>query len=219
MSTTEHAKGLLVVVSSPSGAGKTTICRRLLGEFGKLCFSVSCTTRQPRQGERDGVDYRFVSPAEFQRMVEAGEFAEFADVHGNRYGTPRSAVSQALDEGKDVLFDIDWQGGKQLRAKFADDAVMIWILPPSLRVLEERLRRRATDSIEAIERRLATAKQELLHYDSYDYLVVNDDLDRAYDETRAIYLAAHRELRRARPDAQRLLGELGIDTQSKTVEQ
>src|SRR5262249_3678570 len=150
---------------------KTTLCHRLLREFpDRLKFSVSVTTRKPRAGERDGVDYTFVDPEAFGRMIDAGEFAEWAEVHGNRYGTLRSAVSEALDRGQDMLFDIDWQGGEQLKGKFADDAVMIWVLPPSIDVLAERLRRRATDSPDVIERRLATAKKELEHYGIYDFL-------------------------------------------------
>jgi guanylate kinase len=200
------SRGLLVIVSSPSGAGKTTLCRRLLAEFaGQLSFSVSVTTRAPRAGEREGVDYHFVDAASFQRMVQAGAFAEHAEVHGNRYGTLHTAVAEALDRGRDVLFDIDWQGGEQLKAQFADDAVMIWVLPPSLEVLEERLRRRATDAPEVIERRLAMAKRELEHSGSYDFLVTNDDLDRAYLAVKSIYLAAHYTRRRAADQVDRLL--------------
>ncbi|MBI4509364.1 MAG: guanylate kinase [Deltaproteobacteria bacterium] len=198
-------RGLLVVVSSPSGAGKTTLCRRLLQEFPDLKFSVSYTTRPPRTGERNGVDYWFVDAQSFQRMVEAGEFAEWAEVHGNRYGTARAAVEDALVRGHDVLFDIDWQGGEKLKAQFAGDAVMVWVLPPSLQVLEERLRRRATDAPDVIGRRLAMAKEELLHYTSYDYLIVNDAIENAYDHLRSIYVAVHWELRRARFLAAKLL--------------
>jgi guanylate kinase len=199
------ARGLLVIVSSPSGAGKTTLCARLQRDFPELLFSVSYTTRRPRPGERDGVDYHFVDTATFDRMASAGDFAEHARVHGNCYGTPRAAVDEALERGRDVLFDIDWQGGEQLRAKFPDDAVMIWVLPPSLEVLEERLRRRATDAPEVIERRLAMAKRELEHSGSYDFLVTNDDLDRAYLAVKSIYLAAHYTRRRAADQVDRLL--------------
>jgi guanylate kinase len=199
-------RGLLVIVSSPSGAGKTTLCHRLLREFpDKLKFSVSVTTRKPRAGERDGVDYTFVDSERFAQMVAAGEFAEWAEVHGNRYGTLHSAVAEALEGGRDVLFDIDWQGGEQLKGKFADDAVMIWVLPPSLAVLEERLRRRATDTPEVIERRLSMAKKELEHYTLYDYLVTNDDLEQAYLSVKSIYVAAHHTLRRTREQAERLI--------------
>src|SRR6187455_2290803 len=125
------ARGLLVIVSSPSGAGKTTLCHRLMGEFPDLRFSVSYTTRRPRPNEREGVDYSFVDDATFLDMAAAGELAEHAEVHGHRYGTPRAAVDAALEGGHDVLFDIDWQGGQQLKQQFANDAVMIWVLPPS----------------------------------------------------------------------------------------
>src|SRR5262249_61817947 len=128
-------RGLLVIVSSRSGAGKTTLCNRLIKEFTELRFSVSFTTRAPRPGEKDGVDYRFVDGETFERMAVAGEFAEHAHVHGNRYGTPRTSVAEALEGGRDVLFDIDWQGGEQLRARFPEAAGMIWVLPPPLRVL------------------------------------------------------------------------------------
>jgi guanylate kinase len=205
-------RGLLVIVSSPSGAGKTTLCHRLMEEFPGLQFSVSVTTRKPRPGERDGVDYRFVEEETFGRMVQDDEFAEHARVHGHRYGTTREAVAAALERGNDVLFDIDWQGGQQLKQQFADDAVMIWVLPPSLPVLEDRLRRRATDSSEVIDRRLAMAKQELLHYDIYDYLVVNDDLERAYLSVKSIYVASHHTVKRSKVLADRLLKQLAGDS-------
>lgn len=202
------ARGLLVIVSSPSGAGKTTLCHRLMAEFPALRFSVSYTTRRPRAGEVDGVDYHFVDAERFARLAAAGELAEHAEVHGHRYGTPRAAVDEALQGGRDVLFDIDWQGGAQLKEKFPGDAVMIWVLPPSLPVLEDRLRRRATDSAPVIERRLETARQELLHYDIYDYLVVNDDLEAAYLSVKSIYVAAHHTTQRARGHAVRLIAAL-----------
>ena len=201
-------RGLLVVISSPSGAGKTTLCKRLMAEFPNLKFTVSYTTRSPRSGEKNGVDYVFVDEETFQRMVDTGEFAEWAEVHGNRYGTTRAAVAEALEGGRDVLFDIDWQGGRQLKAQFEQDAVLIWILPPSLPVLEQRLRRRATDDAEVIERRLRMAKQELQNYGTYHYVVVNDDLDRAYDDVRAIYVAAHLTTARNGFHAEKLLAEL-----------
>lgn len=199
-------RGLLVIISSPSGAGKTTLCRRLMHEFPQVAFSVSVTTRAARTGEEDGVDYQFVDEATFEKMAEAGEFAEHAQVHGHRYGTTRAYVKQALEGGRDVLFDIDWQGGMQLKSQFAEDALMIWVLPPSLQVLEERLRRRATDSPQVIDQRLRMAKRELEHYPYYDYLVVNDDLDRAYLSVRAIYVAAHHTTKRCKELAERLLG-------------
>jgi guanylate kinase len=201
-------RGLLVVVSSPSGAGKTTLCHRLMNEFREVQFSVSVTTRKPRAGEREGVDYTFVSPTAFHAMADAGEFAEWAEVHGNFYGTPKSQVNQALEGGRDVLFDIDWQGGRQLKAKFPQDAVMIWILPPSLAVLEERLRRRAADSPAVIERRLSAAKRELMEYGFYNYLIVNDDLTKAYDQLRSVYVAAHVEIGRNSAHAEELVRQV-----------
>jgi guanylate kinase len=178
-----------MVVSSPSGAGKTTLAH-LLAQNERLEFSVSYTTRAPRAGERDGVDYKFVTEDEFSRMVDRGEFAEWAKVHGARYGTGVHTVNRALDEGKDYLFDIDWQGGAQLRRQWPQDSVLVFILPPSMAELERRLRRRATDSPEAISRRLAMATQELEHFAQYDYLVVNDNLETALKELSSIYVAA-----------------------------
>ncbi len=184
-------RGKLVIVSSPSGAGKTTLARRLLGEFvSRAEFSVSFTTRKPRVGERDGVDYRFVNDDEFDRMVEAGEFAEWAEVHGNRYGTSREAVDRALVDGRDVIFDVDWQGGQALSGQWPDDAVKVFILPPDLATLEDRLHRRATDDEEVIQRRLRKALDELEHWQEYHHVIVNDVLDDAYAVLRSIYLVA-----------------------------
>jgi len=182
-------RGILVVVSSPSGAGKTTLAH-LLAQNERLEFSVSYTTRAPRAGERDGVDYKFVTNDEFKRMIDRGEFAEWAEVHGAHYGTGVHTVNRALDEGKDYLFDIDWQGGAQLRRQWPEESVLVFILPPSMAELERRLRRRATDSPEAISRRLAMATKELEHFAQYDYLVVNDNLETALKELSSIYVAA-----------------------------
>ncbi len=182
-------RGVLAIVSSPSGAGKTTLTRRLLAEFpGQLEFSVSYTTRKMRLGEVDGVHYHFVTPDVFEQMVERGEFAEHAFVFNNRYGTAKAPVEAALSAGRDVIFDVDWQGGRALSALWPEDALRVFILPPSLAKLEERLRSRATDPPDEIERRLRKAKEELTHYNEYDHLIVNDDLDRAYAVLRAIYL-------------------------------
>lgn len=186
----DSARGLLIVVSSPSGAGKTTLCHRLIEEFPEVMFSVSYTTRPRRRGEEEGIDYRFVDEGTFAQMVARGEFAEWAEVHGHRYGTTVAAVREALEGGRHVLFDIDYQGGRQLKAKFEKEAVLVFVLPPSLDELERRLRMRATDAPEVIERRLAKAREELKQYGIYHYLVVNDDLRHAYDRLRAIYLAA-----------------------------
>jgi guanylate kinase len=197
---------MLVVISSPSGAGKTTLAR-MLAESQKLVFSVSYTTRAPRAGERDAVDYKFVSEDEFSQMIDRHEFAEWAFVHGNRYGTAIHAVNRALEDGTDYLFDIDWQGGQQIRRQWPDESVLIFILPPSIAELERRLRRRATDSAEAIAKRLATAKRELQHYDEYDYLVVNDNLDRAYQQLNAVVEATRCSRIRGAHMAEELLAE------------
>jgi guanylate kinase len=204
-------RAILFVISSPSGAGKTTLARRL-AERNNLQFSVSYTTRAPRAGEVNGRDYHFVTNEEFSRMVEAQEFAEWAVVHGNRYGTSIATVDRAIEEGKDTLFDIDYQGGRQIRLKWPQDSVLCFILPPSMKELERRLRQRATDSADAIESRLAMAHKELRHYTDYDYLVVNEDLERAYDELRAIYVAARCESFRKEPLAQALLEEAARPT-------
>jgi guanylate kinase len=200
-------RGILMVISSPSGAGKTTLTRRL-AETHKLHFSVSYTTRPARNGEQDGVDYHFVSPERFAAMVDAQEFAEHAMVHGNRYGTSIATVNRAIEQGVDCLFDIDYQGGQQIRRQWPSDSVLCFILPPSLAELERRLRRRATDSAEVIERRLATARKELAHYSEYDFLVVNEDLERAFAELSAIYTAARCTRPRAEGYAQALLSEV-----------
>ncbi|HUH06119.1 MAG TPA: guanylate kinase [Kofleriaceae bacterium] len=181
-------RGRLVIISSPSGAGKTTLAHRLIAEFERVEFSVSYTTRPPRVNERLGVDYHFVDDPTFDRMIAGGDFAEWAEVHGNRYGTSREAVELALVGGRDVVFDVDWQGGGALSDKWPGDSVKIFILPPDLATLEARLRRRATDSEEVIQRRLRKAKEELTHYGEYRYLIVNDDLDAAYGVLRAVYL-------------------------------
>jgi len=199
----ERARGLLFVVSSPSGAGKTTLCDRLRGEFSSLEFSVSYTTRAPRPGETDGVEYHFTDIDAFQTMVACDEFAEHALVHGHLYGTSAAQVLRALEEGRSLLFDIDYQGGRQLRQKFPADVVSVFILPPSLKELESRLRNRGTDAQDVIARRLRVAREELRHYHEYDYLIMNDDLERAYDALRAVYMAQlhTRSRQRARAEA------------------
>jgi guanylate kinase len=199
-------RGILLVISSPSGAGKTTLAH-LLAQQEKLEFSVSYTTRAPRTGEREGVDYKFVTEDEFSRMIDRGEFAEWAVVHGNRYGTAVHTVNRALEDGKDYLFDIDYQGGAQIRRQWPDESVLVFILPPSMAELERRLRRRATDSPEAIDRRLAMATRELEHFAEYDYLVVNDNLETALKDLSSIYVAARSALRRRGHIGHALLAE------------
>lgn len=196
------------MVSSPSGAGKTTLCRRLQQEFPALAFSVSYTTRPPRAGERAGHDYHFVSSEQFSAMVAAGRFAEWAEVHGERYGTDREPLGVAVAGGRDVLFDVDWQGARALRAAFPIDTVLVFVLPPSLGALEGRLRDRGTEAPDVVARRLARAGSELSCFGSYDFLVVNDEVECAYQELRAIYLAARcAQLRRA-PFARALVAQL-----------
>ena len=199
--------GILLVVSSPSGAGKTTLCKRLRAEFPGLGFSISYTTRPPRPGETDGVEYRFVQQSDFQDMIARDELAEYAMVHGHMYGTPARRIEEGLARGEDLLFDIDYQGGRQLRASFHSDVVLVFIVPPSLDELERRLRVRGTDSEDVIQRRLRVAREELRHYAEYDYLVMNDDLERAYDALRAVYLAQLHRCARMAPRAQAVLGQ------------
>lgn len=179
--------GFVLVVSSPSGAGKTTLCRRLLSQHPELAFSVSYTTRRPRPGERNGEDYHFVSEAVFDEMIRKDAFAEWNLVHGNRYGTAIATIQEALVRGTQVLLDVDYQGAARLRQVFPDSAHLVFILPPSLAVLEARLRGRKTDTEEVITKRLNKARQELGHFGLYHYLVVNDDLETGYRELAAIY--------------------------------
>ncbi len=181
----------MLVLSSPSGAGKTTISRALLDGDPDIGMSVSVTTRPPRPGERDGVDYYFIDGPRFEEMVARDELLEHAEVFGNRYGTPRAKVEALLADGKDVLFDIDWQGTQQVSQKAATDLVSIFILPPSVGELEARLRARAQDPEEVVRGRMAKAADEMSHWAEYDYIIVNRDIDRSVAEARSI-LAAER---------------------------
>ena len=192
-------RGLLLVLSSPSGAGKTTLARRLLAADASLRLSISVTTRPPRPGEVEGRDYHFIDPAEFARLQAAGELLEWAEVHGNLYATPEAAVLDALKAGVDVLFDIDWQGARQIRERMGQDVVSVFILPPHGQALERRLRERAQDSEDVVKRRMAAAATEIGHWGEYDYVIVNADLERSVSGLAAI-LAAERLKRVRQPD-------------------
>jgi guanylate kinase len=189
-------RGVLFVLSSPSGAGKTTISKMLLAGDDQIALSVSATTRPIRPGEMDGVDYHFVDVPAFKQMVADGEFLEWAHVFGHRYGTPRAPVEAMLASGKDVLFDIDWQGAQQLYQEAGPDVVRVFVLPPTMVELERRLRARKTDSDDVIAARMARAADEISHWDGYDYVLINDDVDRCFDEVRAILRAERLKRRR-----------------------
>jgi guanylate kinase len=191
-------RGLMLVLSSPSGAGKSTIARNLLEEDKGFELSVSYTTRPRRGSEIDGVHYHFASRREFERLRDSDAFLEWAEVHGNFYATPREPAEHAMAEGRDMLFDIDWQGADQLREKMPADVVSIFILPPSMAELKARLLRRAEDQAQVIEARLKNARAEIEHWRKYDYVVINDDLDRAFHAVKCI-VQAERLRRDRRP--------------------
>lgn len=196
---TEHRRGLLIILSSPSGAGKTTLARRLLASDPSVRFSVSATTRPPRPGEVDGREYHFVSRPEFMEMVARGELLEHAEVFGNLYGSPRAPIERAMAEGRDTLFDIDWQGGQQIRnSALGKEVVSIFILPPSLGELARRLRDRGQDSAEVIAVRMERSMAEVSHWAEYDYVLVNRDLDETDARVRAI-VGAERLRRERQP--------------------
>jgi guanylate kinase len=184
-----HRRGLMLVLSSPSGAGKTTLSRQLLDNDKQIQLSVSATTRARRPSEKDGVDYRFVDTATFSGMIDRGEFLEHARVFDHFYGTPRAPVEAALQAGRDVLFDIDWQGTQQLQEKGRDDLVTVFILPPSTRDLEKRLRTRAQDSPDIVAKRMAKAADEMSHYAEYDYTIINRDIATSLMELKSILTA------------------------------
>jgi guanylate kinase len=190
-------RGLLLVISSPSGAGKTTLTRRLLDSDPSITMSVSVTTRAPRPGEVDGKDYLFISMEKFNAMRDSGEQLEWAEVFGNCYGTPKAPVQASLAVGRDVLFDIDWQGTQQLAQVMPEDLVRIFILPPSAEALQDRLIRRAQDSVVTVAKRMAEAAREISHWAEYDYVIVNHDLETSDREIRAI-LEAERLKRKRR---------------------
>jgi guanylate kinase len=187
--TSVERRGLMFVLSSPSGAGKTTLSRMLVSETPDLQMSVSATTRPMRPGETEGRDYFFVDQARFAQMADTGELLEWANVFDNRYGTPRAPVEAALAAGRDVLFDIDWQGTQQLRDRQPNDVVSVFILPPSVQALEHRLHTRAQDSEEVIRGRMKKAGDEMSHFDAYDYIVVNDNIGIAFEAVKAILRA------------------------------
>lgn len=192
----EHARpwetvrrGMMLLISSPAGAGKTSLSRRLVADHSELRLSISATTRAPRPGEEEGREYYFKTRDEFEAMIARGEFLEYATVNGNYYGTPKQPVLEALEAGHDVLFDIDWQGAAQIAEKQPDDSVRVFILPPVWSDLERRLRARAQDSDEVIEARLRLGREEIAHWTAYDYVIVNKNFDRAYADLGHIYRA------------------------------
>jgi guanylate kinase len=196
MSSERPRRGLMLVVSSPSGAGKTSLSRRLLADHADLELSISMTTRAARPGESDGREYHFVNRTTFLRMANRGEFLEWAEVHEHHYGTPKAPVEAAIAAGHDVIFDIDWQGARAISAAMGADVVRVFILPPSMADLSRRLHARAQDAEDVIGRRLGRAKGEIAMWADYDYVILNDDFDRAYAELAHVYHAER--LRRAR---------------------
>ncbi len=191
-------RGLLFILSSPSGAGKSTLSRMLLDADPQIALSVSATTRPARTGETDGKDYHFVDTPTFKQMAKGNKFLEWAHVFGHRYGTPKAPVEDMLDAGKDVLFDIDWQGAQQLYQEAGPDVVRVFILPPSITELENRLRSRGTDSEDVIAARMERAKSEIGHWDGYDYVLINDDVDACFAQVQQILAAERLKRRRQR---------------------
>ena len=184
----KRRKGLLFVVSAPSGAGKTSLCRAITDSLENLTHSISYATRRPRPGEIDGRDYHFVGQERFREMIQAGDFAEWAEVHANYYGTSRRVLDDMISKGLDVILDIDTQGAAQIKAKY-DTAVFIFIMPPSLDILEERLRNRKSDHEDEIRKRMKRAREEIRDYAMYDYIIVNRDFDRALTELRSVVIS------------------------------
>jgi guanylate kinase len=203
-------RGIMLVLSSPSGAGKTTLTRNLLEQEAGVTLSISVTTRPRRGSEIDGVHYHFKTKRAFEVMRDSGDLLEWAEVHGHYYGTPREAVEKALAEGRDVLFDIDWQGTQQLYEKMRADVVSVFVLPPSAGELKARLERRAEDSAAIIASRLRSAAEEIKHWNEYDYVLVNRDLDKSFARLRAI-LAAERLKRVHLPDLENFVAQLLAD--------
>nr|WP_022847532.1 guanylate kinase [Desulfurobacterium sp. TC5-1] len=199
-------KGLLIVISAPSGTGKTTLVNMLMRSFPQIEFSISCTTRKPRPGEVDGKDYYFISLEEFERKIEKNELLEWAEVYGNFYGTPKDKVLKALNEGKDVLLDIDTQGALQVKKNYPE-AVLIFILPPSLKELERRLRSRGTEDEETIEKRLLIARRELSLATRYDYIIINDRLQEAFEKLKSIVTAERWKTQRVKEHFSELIND------------
>jgi len=206
-SSTIRRRGVMLVLSSPSGAGKSTIARNILDNVPGFELSVSVTTRQRRASEIEGVHYHFIHNDEFEIRRDSGKLLEWAEVHGNCYGTPRAPVEEALSTGRDMLFDIDWQGAAQLREKMPEDIVSIFVLPPSMKELLARLKRRAEDPEDVIATRLENARSEIEQWRNYDYVIVNDDLNGAYDSVRSIILAERFKSER-RPGLEDFVGAL-----------
>jgi guanylate kinase len=208
-------RGIMLIVSSPSGAGKTTLTRNLLEQEDNVSLSISVTTRERRPSEIDNVHYRFISKRQFENMRDSDDLLEYAEVHGNYYGTPREPVEAALSAGKDVLFDIDWQGTQQVYRKMRDDVVSVFVLPPTADELKHRLERRAEDTPDVIARRLRNAAEEIPHWTEYDYVLVNRDLDKSFARLRSI-LTAERLKRVKMPDLERFVGGLLGDLKKLT---
>jgi guanylate kinase len=208
-------RGLLIILSSPSGAGKSTLSRRLLEFDDEVQFSISATTRPPRPGEQEGRDYFFKSRREFEAMAEAGDMLEHAEVFGHLYGTPRAPVEAATGAGRDVLFDVDWQGGQQIRnSPLADSVVSVFILPPSMAELENRLRARAQDSVAVVAERMAKSRDEISHWAEYDYVLINESLPQCEAELRAI-IGAERLRRDRRPELMGLVTRLNREFEER----
>ncbi len=211
MSNSAHPRrGLMLVISSPSGAGKTTLSRKLMDKYEDVLLSVSATTRAPRPGEQDGVHYDFVDHAQFEQMIEDREFLEWAKVFDHFYGTPRKAVERRLSEGRDVIFDVDWQGADAIHDQMPNDVVPVFVLPPSIQALQKRLEERPGSDPEKVARRMAGAKSEISHWRRYDYVIVNEDLDVAFEELERILLTERQKrLRQLRlePLVQSLLSD------------
>lgn len=209
-SSPQSTRGILLMIVAPSGVGKTSLTRRLVADHSDLHLSISATTRQPRPGEHEGRDYHFVDRGMFDAMVEDEAFLEWAEVYGNRYGSPRTPIMEALDRGESVLFDIDYQGAMTIHAKVPDDSVLVYILPPSLAEMSRRLHARSQDSEAVIAQRIARSKDEVSQWSQFDYVLLNEDFDQAYSDLAHIYHAER--LRRARnlwiaPFVDRLMAE------------